>query len=136
MLASFSANNDRTDHARARGPRRLHDPREIERDQVGQAQQQAGMLGPGPLGPGVEVDHASPWQLLATRGAAQHLRAAPEPLEPFLGDHLRDPGAIQRDPFPGEHERDLVDRVPCRAQLHDPVVRALLAGCALGSRTR
>ncbi len=75
----------------------------------------------------LEVDHAGPRQLLASGRAAQHLRAAPQPLESFLGDHLRDPGAIQRHSLPREHERDLVDRVTRRAQFNDPVVRAVLA---------
>jgi hypothetical protein len=94
------------------------------------------VLGLHALGPGVEVDHAGAWQLLASGRAAQHLGTAPQPLEPFLGDHLRDPGAIQWHALPTEHQRDLVDRVTRRAQFNDPGVRALLERRALGSRAR
>ena len=56
MFASLSASSDRIDdtcrdHGRARVPGGLDDRGEIQRDQVGHAQQQAGVLGLHPLGP-------------------------------------------------------------------------------------
>ena len=135
MLASLSASNDSTDDSA--GITAVPGMPPPSRSRVGRArrdraaQQQAGVL-VSTRWASVEVDHAGPRQLLAPRRAAQLLGAAPQPLESFLGDHLGDPGAIQRDPFPREHQRDLVDRVTRRAQLNDPVVRALLPGARLG----
>jgi hypothetical protein len=50
----------------------------------------------------------------------------------MLGDHLGDPGPVQRQPVGGERDGDLVDGVAIRTQLDDPCPGGVLTRRALG----
>ena len=64
---------------------------------------------------------------LPGRPAALGVRTAPHPGQPLLGDHLGDPGPVQRGALGRERSGDLVDRVPGGAQLDDPRPCGILA---------
>ena len=64
---------------------------------------------------------------LPGRAAALGVRAAPQPGQPLRGDHLGDPGPVQRGALGRQRFGDLVDRVPGGAQLDDPRPGGVLA---------
>jgi hypothetical protein len=107
---------------------------QVERDQVRHGQQQAGQLGLRSCGQRVEVAHRRAGQLVAAGQPASGFWPAPEPVEPLRGDHLGDPGAVQRGALRTQPDRDLVDRVPGPAQLDNPGSGGVLGRRGLGAR--
>jgi hypothetical protein len=88
---------------------------QVEGDQVGNDQQQAGEPGVGAGREGAEVDEAGAGQRGlsaggARRGALLRLRAAKQPAGSFLGEDLADAGAVQRGSRGGQPGADLIDR--------------------------
>ena len=69
---------------------------------------------------------------LPGRPAALGVGAAPQPGQPLGGDHLGDPGPVQRGALRRQRFGDLVDGVPGRAQLDDPGPGGVLARRGLG----
>ena len=122
------------DLRRRRVAGRLHQRGQVQGEQVRDGQQQPGHPGLGLPGQRGEVDHLRTRQRFPARAAPLHLRAAPQPGQPLGGDHLGDPGAVERGPFLGQREADLVDRVPRRAQLQDPFSGGLLGRRGLRAR--
>ena len=97
-----------------------HHVRHAERDQVRDGQEQPGQPGLGPAGQRGEVRSFGAGLDLPGRPAAFGVGAAPHPGQPFGGDHLGDPGPVQRGALGGESLGDLVDGMPGGAQLDDP----------------
>ena len=97
-----------------------HQVRDAERDQVRNGQEQPGQPGLGQAGLRGEVRRFGAGLDLPGRPAAVGVGAAPHPGQSLLGDHLGDPGPVQRDALGRERGGDLVDGVPGGAQLDDP----------------
>jgi len=49
-----------------------------------------------------------------------------------LGDHLGDPGPVQREALGGEPGGDLIDGVPVGTEFDDPAPGGVLTGALLG----
>jgi len=97
-----------------------HQVRDAQGDQVGDGQEQPGQPGLGPAGQGGEVCCFGAGLDLPGRPAAFGIGAAPHPGQPLPGDHLGDPGPVQRGAPGRQCLADLVDGVPGGAQLDDP----------------
>jgi hypothetical protein len=101
----------------ARGGRHL---RHAEGNQVGDGQEQPGQPGLGPGGQRGEVQCFGAGLDLPGGPAALGVGAAPQPGQSLIGDHLGDPGPVQRGALCGQRIGDLVDGVPGGAQFDDP----------------
>jgi hypothetical protein len=71
---------------------------------------------------------------VAPHRTAAGLRPPPDPWQPLGGDHLGDPGAVEPDALGGQRGGDLVDGVPGRAQLEDPLAGGILGRGGLRPR--
>jgi hypothetical protein len=117
------------DLAGGRVARGGHQVRDAQRDQVRDGQEQPGQPGLGPAGQRGEVrSFGAGLDLpLNSRPAAAGVGAAPQPGQSLPGDHLGDPGPVQRGALGGQRDGDLVDGVPGGAQLDDPGAGGVLA---------
>ncbi len=119
---------------------RIHQPGQVECDQVPDQQEQPGVLGlkTPRLGPLALLQHAHllcgkpPWLWpgLRCRGRSGH------PREPLLPQDLPHRGARERRPRPRKLCDDLLDPVPLTAQDEHPLAGGVLLGLALGPRAR
>ena len=115
------------DLRRGRVARGGHHLRDAERDQVGDGQQQPGQACLSPRRELTEVRGLGAGLDLPRWAAALGVGAAPHPGQPLSGDHLGDPGPVQRGTLGRQRGGDLVDRVPGGAQLDDPRPGGVLA---------
>lgn len=84
--------------------RRLDQRGQVQGEQVRDRQQQPGQAGRtvgGQIGVVIGFQRPGPGQVLAKGTTAGGVGAAPDPGQPGLGDHLVDPGAVQRDALAG-----------------------------------
>ena len=107
--------------------------RQAEGDQVRDREQQPGQPGLGPVGQVAEVQGLGAGLDLPRRPAALGVGAAPQPGQSFIGDHLGDPGPVQRGALRGQRRGDLVDGVPGGAQFEDAGPGGVLARRGLGA---
>jgi hypothetical protein len=101
--------------------------RHAERDQVRDGQQQPGQACLSPRRELTEVQGLGAGLDLPRGAAALGVGAAPHPGQPLGGDHLGDPGPVQRGTLGRQRLGDLVDRVPGGPQLDDPRPGGVLA---------
>jgi len=101
----------------ARGGRQIRD---AQGDQVRDGQEQPGQPGLGPLRQAGEIGRLGAGPDLPGRPAAVGVGAAPHPGQSLPGDHLGDPGPVQRGALGRQCLGDLIDGVPGGAQLDDP----------------
>ena len=88
-------------------------------------QQQPGQPGLGPFGERAEVHRFGAGLDLPRWPAALGVGAAPQPGQALSGDHLGDPGPVQRGAFGGQRCGDLVDGMPGGAQYSPQVLAGL-----------
>ena len=92
--------------------RRSDHVRDAEGDQVRDCEQQPGQAGLGALGQRAEVQGLGAGLDLPGYPAPVGVGAAPEPGQAFGGDHLSDPGPVQRGALRRQRGGDLVDGMP------------------------
>ena len=111
---------------------------QVQGDQVGQCEQQAGQPGLGAGRDGGEVEDRGPGQPGVPpgggrAGAGLGRGAAQQPAEPLLGQDLPDPGAVERSALGAQPGADLVHRQARPAQLEHPGAGAVLGRGASGA---
>jgi hypothetical protein len=107
--------------------------RQAEGDQVRDREQQPGQAGFGPAGQFTEVQRLGAGLDLPRGPAPLGAGTAPQPGQSLIGDHLGDPGAVQRGALCGQRRGDLVDGVPGGAQFQDAGAGGVLARRGLGA---